>query len=81
VRAYLNTQEQAIHDDLVALQRDLDQIPGLSVDAHGHLHLSRLEPAVPDAVNLLRTMSYRNSSSALRTITVIRTIYDVPIIA
>jgi TnpA family transposase len=58
VRAYLNTQEQAIHDELVALQRDFDQIPGLSVDAHGHLHLSRLEPAVPDAAVQLRRRLY-----------------------
>jgi TnpA family transposase len=47
--AYLAQQEQAIHDALRALQRDLDQIPGLSVDRQGQLHLSRLEPAVPAA--------------------------------
>ncbi len=58
VRAYLNTQEQAIHEELQALQRDLYQIPGLSVEAHGQLHLHRLEPAVPDAAVQLSRRLY-----------------------
>jgi TnpA family transposase len=57
-RAYLSAQEQAIHDELQALHRDLDQIPGLSVDRHGQLHLSRLEPAVPAAAVQLSRRLY-----------------------
>lgn len=57
-RAYLNAQEQAIHEELLALQRDLDQLPGLSVDRHGQLHLSRLEPAVPAAAVQLSRRLY-----------------------
>jgi TnpA family transposase len=57
-RAYLNAQEQAIHEELLALQRDLDQLPGLNVDRHGQLHLSRLEPAVPAAAVQLSRRLY-----------------------
>ncbi len=57
-RAYLDAQQQAIHQELQALQRDLDQIPGLSVDKDGQLHLSRLEPAVPPAAEQLSRRLY-----------------------
>jgi TnpA family transposase len=59
VRDYLNTKEQAIHEALQNLQRDLDQIPGLNLDKHGQLHLSRLEPAVPPAAVKLSRRLYR----------------------
>jgi TnpA family transposase len=57
-RAYLNAKEQAIHEALQNLQRDLDQIPGLSLDNQGELHLSRLEPAVPPAAAKLSRRIY-----------------------
>lgn len=58
VHAYLSEQEQGIHEQLLALQRDLNSTPGLSLDAQGQLHLGRLEPDVPDEAKDLRRRLY-----------------------
>lgn len=56
---YLATRQQQITEALVGLHRDLDSLPGLSVDAQGQLHLAALDADTPADVKAVRQQVYR----------------------
>jgi len=56
---YLTTRQQQITEALAGLHRDLDSLPGLSVDAQGQLHLSALDADTPAEVKAVRQQVYR----------------------
>jgi hypothetical protein len=56
---YLAHRQQLITDLLTGLQRDLERLPWISIDAHGKLHLAALEADTPPEVKAIRQRVYR----------------------
>jgi len=56
---YLETRQRQIDEALAALHRDLDSLPGLSVDAQGQIHLAALEADTPAEAKAVRQQVYR----------------------